>query len=227
MRNIKNYVIVDRIGILTDTFTVDKDTDICTQSAHGLKNGDMVVLTSSGTLPIGLALATIYWIIEATTNTFKLSAISVANYTTGLGGAGYAAVNITADATDTDTYTMHDIGKNIDVSEFRHAIVAVNGYGSTNIDVGFCGSIGKSPAALDDCPDFSATSSDVNSWGWIDIVSLHNNTSIDGSAASISMGGSATNLLYEINVNGLKWLNVLLSGWSAGSVTVTIRLFND
>ncbi len=227
MRNIINYTIVDRVGILTDTFTVVAATDVCTQSAHGLKNGDMVVLTTVTTLPAGLALATVYWIIEATTNTFKLSAISVANYTTGLGGAGYAAVDITDAGTGAHTYTMHDIGKNIDVSDFRHAIVAVNGFGSTNIDVGFCGSIGKSPADMYGCPDFSATSSDVNSWGWIDIVSLHNNTSIDGSAASISMSGSASNLLYEINVNGLKWLNVLLSGWSAGSVTVTIRLFND
>ena len=227
MRNVQSYAIADRLAILTATFTA-ATTDICTANAHGLKNGDMVVLTTSGTLPGGLALATIYWIIEATTNTFKLSATSIEGYTTGLGGAIYAAVDITStESGGTHTFTMHDIGRNIDVSQFRHCIVAVHGTGSTNIDIGFVGSIGKSPTALDDCPDFSASSAYNNSWGWIDIVSLHNNTSIDGSAAQINMAGSAVNLLYEMNINGLKWINILMSGWSAGAVTVIITLFND
>lgn len=225
-RQIKEYTIVDRIGILTANFTAAV-TDIITSNAHGLKNGDMVVLTTSGTLPAGLATSTVYWVIEATTNTFKLCANSVANYTTGEEEFGHPVVDITDTGTGTHTFTMHDIGKNIDVSEFRHAIVSVHGNDSANIDIGFVGSIGKSVADPDGCPDFSATSAYNNSWGWLDIVSLHNNTSIDGSAASISQTGSVVNLLYEINVNGLKWLNILMSGWTAGGVTVRIRLFND
>ena len=227
MRNVKTYTILDRVGILTDTFTA-ATTGICTQSAHGLKNGDMVVLSTTGTLPAGLALLTVYTIIEATTNTFKLSAtIGCPSYTTGNESSPIPIVDITGTGTGTHTYTMHDIGRSIDVSEFRHAIVSVHGNGSTNLDLGFCGSIGKSVSTPDACPDFSAASTYLNSWGWLDIVSLHNNTSIDGSAASISMTGSAVNLLYEINVNGMKWINVLISGWSVGGVTVNIRLFND
>lgn len=226
-RNIKTYTILNRIGILTAVFTVANATDICTSATHGLKNGDMVVLTSDGTLALGLSTGTVYWIIEATTNTFKLSATSVPGYTTGQGGAGYKAVDITADCTDNDTFTMHDIGKNIDVSDFRHAIVAVHSRSSADVDIGFLGSIGKSPSAPEECPDFSAAAAYNNSLGYLDIVSLHNNTSIDGSAASINLTGTDIDLMYEINVNGMKWLNAILSGWTAGDVTITIRLFND
>ncbi len=226
MRNVQNYTIMDRIATLTATFTVANATDTCTSAAHGLKNGDMVVLTTSGTLPLGLSTATVYWVMEAATNTFKLSASPVPLYTTGLGGAGYPAVDITADATDTDTFTMHDIGNNILVQEYRHCIVSVHGTGSTNLDIGFAGSLGKSTTSYA-APDFSATSSNTNSWGWLDIVSLHNNTSIDGSAASINMAGSAVNLMYEVNTNGMRWLNAIMSGWSVGAVTIVARLFND
>jgi len=226
MRNIREYTILDRVGIITDTFTAAV-TDICTAATHGLKNGDMLVLTTAGTLPAGLALATVYYVMEATTNTFKLSASPVPNYTTGQGGSHYPVVDITDTGSGAHTFTMHDIGRNIDVSDFRHAIASVHGNDSANIDIGFCGSIGKSVADIDGCPDFSAASAYNNSWGWLDIVSMHNNTSIDGSAASISMAGTNVNLLYEINVNGMKWVNVLMSGWSAGGITVNLRLFND
>jgi len=227
MRNVKTYTILDRVGILTDTFTA-ATTGICTQSAHGFKNGDKVVLTTTDTLPAGLALLTVYTVIEVTTNTFKLSAtVGCQPYTTGNESAPIPAVTITDTGTGTHTYTMHDIGRNIDVSDFRHCIVSVNSQSNANIDIGFAGSIGKSPTDLEACPDFSATSAYNNAWGWLDIVSLHNNTSIDGSAASISLTGTDAQLLYEINVNGMKWINAILSGWSAGDVTVTIRLFND
>lgn len=224
-RKIKNYTIVDRIGILTDTFTA-ATTDILTQSTHGLKNGDMVVLTTTDTLPAGLATSTVYWVIEATTNTFKLSATSVANYTTGQGGAGYQPIDVTDTGTGTHTYTMHDIGRSIDVSDFRHCIVAVHGNGSTDIDIGFVGSIGKSPTD-DGCPDFSATQAYNNSWDYIEIYDLKTGTAIDGGATQIAQTGTAKHFLYEVNINGLKWLNILMSGWAAGGVTVLVRLFND
>lgn len=224
-RKIKNYIIVDSVGILTATFTA-ATTDICTATAHGLKNGDMVVLTSTTTLPAGLATGTVYWVIEATTNTFKLSATSVPNYTTGLGGDGYQPVDITDTGTGTHTFTMHDIGRNIEVSDFRHCIAAIHGANSANIDIGFVGSIGKS-ATDDGCPDFSAAASDTNSWAYIETIGLINGTAVDGAANAISQTGTAKHELHEININGLKWLNIIMSGWSAGDVTVFCKLFND
>jgi hypothetical protein len=225
MRNIREYIIMDRHSATTDTFTAAV-TDICTQSAHGLKNGDPLVLTTADTLPAGLALATVYYVIEATTNTFKLSLTPCPTYTTGTVPQPVPEVDITDTGTGAHTYTMHDIGRNIDVSEFRHCIVAVHGAGSTDGDIGFVGSIGKS-ATDDACPDFSAAATATNSWTYIDIVGLINGTSVDGSATSIAFTGSATHTMWEVNINGLKWLNAIVSGWTAGTMTIFIRLFND
>jgi len=225
MRQTKHYTIVDRVGTLTATFTAAV-TDICTATAHGLKNGDMVVLTTATTLPAGLALATVYWVIEVATNTFKLSATPVPNYTTGLGGDGYQPVDITDIGTGAHTFTMHDIGKNINVEDFRHCIVAVHGASSANIDIGFVGSIGKSPTS-DDCPDFSAASAYNNSWTYLEAINLLDGVGDDGAANQLSQTGTNQHMLYEININGLKWLNIIMSGWSAGTVSVFCKLFND
>lgn len=74
-------------------------SDIFTETAHGLLTGDgPIQLTTSGGLPTGLALATDYWIIKATDDTFKL-ATSLANALAG------TAINFTSDGTGTHTYT--------------------------------------------------------------------------------------------------------------------------
>jgi len=226
MRQTKHYTIVDSVGILTATFTA-ATTDICTSAAHGLKNGDMVVLSTTTTLPAGLATSTVYWVMEAATNTFKLSASSVPNYTTGEAGSPPApVVDITDTGTGTHTFTMHDIGRNINVEDFRHCIAAVHGANSANIDIGFVGSIGKS-ATDDGCPDFSAAASDTNSWTYIEAINLLDGVGDDGAANQLSQTGTSQHMMYEININGLKWLNIIMSGWSAGDVTVFVKLFND
>lgn len=50
-------------------------SDVITYSAGSfiLKNNDVIALTSSNTLPAGLSVNTEYYIINATTNTFKVS----------------------------------------------------------------------------------------------------------------------------------------------------------
>lgn len=57
----------------TQTFTA-ATTDICTCNDHGLKEGNQIVVATSGTLPTGLAASTRYFPIEIGPNTFKLAA---------------------------------------------------------------------------------------------------------------------------------------------------------
>lgn len=85
--------------VADDTFTAAA-TDICTAVAHGLQTGDGPIrLTTTGTLPAGLALATDYYVIKIDADTFKL-ATSLANAYAG------TAVDIT-DA-GTGTHTLSD-----------------------------------------------------------------------------------------------------------------------
>lgn len=215
---------MDRVGILTANFTAAV-TDIITSNAHGLKNGDKVVLTTTTTLPAGLATGTVYYVIEATTNTFKLSTISISNYTTGVGQIPNA-VDITDTGTGTHTFTMHDIGKNIFVDDFRHCVLILDGASNANMTVKFQASIGKSVDAPEDAPDFSASQAYNNSWDYVEVYDLENGTAIDGDTG-VAQAGTNDHRMFEININGMSWLNAIITAWSAGSATIRIKLFND
>lgn len=78
---------------------VNDTTDVITINNHGYVNGFIVQFSSTGTLPAPLAPGTDYYIINATTNTFKLSA-------TLNGGA----INLLSQGTGTHTVALTDIG---------------------------------------------------------------------------------------------------------------------
>lgn len=78
------------------TFTADAGTDICTHSNINLFPYTRVRLTTSGTLPAGLAPATDYYVIKVTDTTIKF-ATSYANAVAG------TAIDITDAGTGTHT----------------------------------------------------------------------------------------------------------------------------
>ncbi len=85
----------------TDTFTADAGTDVCTWTStanipSNVLTGTRVRLTTTTTLPAGLALATDYYVIRVSDTTFKL-ATSYAN------AVAATAINITDAGTGTHT----------------------------------------------------------------------------------------------------------------------------
>jgi hypothetical protein len=71
-------------------FTVNPATDVFT-SARPVKDGDVVALASSGTLPTGVDSITYYTVTNAGSNTFKLSGVNVTD--TGSGTHYFGVVN--------------------------------------------------------------------------------------------------------------------------------------
>lgn len=82
------------------TFTA-ATTDLCTATAHGFQTGDRVRLTTTTTLPAGLAAATTYYVIYVSANTFKLAASDA------LATAG-TAVDVTDTGTGTHSITGYE-----------------------------------------------------------------------------------------------------------------------
>jgi hypothetical protein len=78
------------------TFTADDTTDICTHTNINLLQYTRCQLTTSGTLPAGLSIATDYYVIKLTDTTIKF-ATSYANAVAG------TAVNITSTGSGTHT----------------------------------------------------------------------------------------------------------------------------
>lgn len=80
------------------TFTAAAATDLITAASHGCGLGLVGRMTTTGTLPAGLSLATDYFVIPVATNTFRV-ATSLANALSG------AYVDITDTGTGTHTFT--------------------------------------------------------------------------------------------------------------------------
>jgi hypothetical protein len=79
---------------------VNTGTETITIASHGFTTGDMVMLSNSGgTLPTGLAAATTYYVVGATTNTLQLSATyggSAINITAAAGGGTHTILGAQA-----------------------------------------------------------------------------------------------------------------------------------
>lgn len=56
-------------------FIVDAGTNVFTSTDHGLVNGQRIKVNTSGVLPSPLATTTYYYVISATTSSFKISSI--------------------------------------------------------------------------------------------------------------------------------------------------------
>ncbi|MBI3936758.1 MAG: hypothetical protein HY323_07255 [Betaproteobacteria bacterium] len=79
---VKGRRLYDPRSIQSYTFTAVAATDVCTAAGGQIMTGEVVRLTTTDTLPAGLALATDYYLIWQSSTTFKL-ATSLANARAG------------------------------------------------------------------------------------------------------------------------------------------------
>jgi len=125
----------------TDTFTADAGTDICTWTStanipSNVLTGTRVRLTTTVTLPAGLALATDYYVIRLSDTTFSL-ATSFANAVAG------TAINITDAGTGTHTVNWllprYTNGAGLNAIFFNPASTAL-GAATPNLSLGYTNS---------------------------------------------------------------------------------------
>lgn len=101
----------ERIDVGTNGGTVftAATSDTITSAGHGLSDGDVLLLTTSNTLPAGLSTGTPYFVRDSATDTFKVSLTS-----------GGAAVDITD--TGTGTHKWHNPTCTVTVREHGSAV---------------------------------------------------------------------------------------------------------
>lgn len=95
------------------TFTADAGTDVFTATGHGLSDGDVVHVSTTGTLPAGLSANTDYFIISSTANTFQLSLTT-----------GGSAVDVTDAGSGTHSATQNPDDTN-DVASLDDAMFGI------------------------------------------------------------------------------------------------------
>lgn len=125
----------------SDTFTADAGTDVCTHTStanfpSNILTGTRVRLTTTTTLPAGLALATDYYVIKVSDTTFKL-ATSYANAILG------TAIDITDAGTGTHTMSRllsrYTNGAGVQAIWFNNNSTAL-GAATPNLDLGYTNS---------------------------------------------------------------------------------------
>lgn len=125
----------------SDTFTADAGTDICTWTStanipSNILTGTRVRLTTTTTLPAGLATATDYYVIRLSDTTFEL-ATSYANSLTG------TQINITDAGTGTHTVTWllprYTNGAGVNAIFFNSNATAL-GAATPNLSLGYTNS---------------------------------------------------------------------------------------
>ena len=125
----------------SDTFTADAGTDVCTWTSttnipSNILTGTRVRLTTTTTLPAGLATATDYYVIKVSDTTFSL-ATSYANAVAG------TEIDITSTGTGTHTVTWllprYTNGAGLNAIFFNPAATAL-GAGTPNLSLGYTNS---------------------------------------------------------------------------------------
>lgn len=113
-------------------------------------------------------------------------------------------------------------GKAILVEDFKNCVFsfATDGGGDAALTVKFQGSI------QDTCPAFGSAQSVTNHWDYVEVVDLEDGTAIDGDTG-VAVASADDYRLLEANINGLKWINAVVTARSAGEVTIKMRTFHE
>ncbi len=218
-QSIQSQNILNAVARITATFTA-ATTDIITANAHGLSVGDRIEFTTTTTLPAGLALNTIYFVMAVTTNTFKVTTNSPDENGTG------TPVDITDTGSGTHTWTITDVGNSISVESFRHKEISVStlgmGAGDTTV-------IKIQGSSQESAPDFHLAKSGTNEWDYVQLVDQEDASTIDGDTG-ISIADADDLRKFAINLDGLVWITAQITTQSdVGNTTVTVKinLYND
>ena len=109
----------------------------------------------------------------------------------------------------------------INCSDFRHAIFSLGTASSANMTIKIVGGIGDTP------PDFSAVASATNRYQTIDFAPTNGAGVITDGDTGVSFAGSDGNEMLSAKVDGLDWIALKITAYSAGTVTADLSLYED
>jgi len=181
-------------------------TDVITDAAHGLSDGDAITVTSTTTLPAGLSLLTVYYVRDATTNTFKVA--------TSNGGA---VVDITGTGTGTHTWQELQRSSIIHVAGRKSATVTLTTSDTVDMTI-------KAYTSDSASPDFLAAQSATNAYDTVKLVDLEDGASIAGDTGLVTT--TAETRRFNLETNGCTWFALVVTH-SDGTLDSQITIFDN
>jgi hypothetical protein len=111
------------------------------------------------------------------------------------------------------------VGNNVNVSDFQHVIIALASPAASTFTVKVQGALENpvpSSVGVPNVPDFSAAASNTNHWTFVNSFNLDDNSNVAGSTGHAVSAAQMVRTV-KVNTSGLDWLNLQVSGLSAGS----------
>lgn len=109
--------------------------------------------------------------------------------------------------------------------DFRHCVfsIATDGGSDAALTVKFQGAISSVSNAS---PAFGSAQSVTNMWDYVEVMDLEDGAAIDGDTG-VAVASADDYRLLEANINGLKYLNAVVTARTEGEVTIKVKMFND
>ena len=123
-----------------------------------------------------------------------------------------------------DAAAITGAGTGVNVQEFQHLIFwfATDGGGDAALTVKFQASISV------DEPDWDSVQSVINEWDYIDALPyMAKSNSIIYGDDGISVVTEDNYGLFQMNCEGLKWINIIVTARTEGEVTVKLKAFSN
>lgn len=96
----------------------------------------------------------------------------------------------------------------------------------TIIMTGFTGTIKFAGSNSDTPPAFGSAAALGNEWDFVKCINQNDGSAVNGGTG---LAGTATTAVYqlEVNTNAFKWIAGIISGYSAGTISVRVKGVND
>ncbi len=114
------------------------------------------------------------------------------------------------------------VGSSILVNDYKNIMIDIATASSANLTIKVQGSYNEPTSA----PAFSSTASATNKWFYVATYDLNNPIGTIGSTGYAFSGTDAVKGL-TVNVDGLVWLNVEISSYVAGSISVNAIVYTN
>lgn len=198
--------IMDAQAANSAVFTTTNATNLFNDVAHGLSNGDCVTVASGTTLPSGLSVSTYYYIINATTDTFKVSTTP-----------GGSAVALADDGTGTHTWYQEVLGSVLNVNEYEYIGISVDAMTTPSVTLKFVGSI------MDTLPAFLNPQSASVRYDFLLSKDREDASTDDGDTGMVI--GAEDHRQIIIETRGLSFISVKTLDFQAGALIIKAKGF--
>lgn len=128
---------------------------------------------------------------------------------------------LTKSVTALNAVTATGASAAIENNQFRHPNVVISTADTTTATIKIQGSLQET------APDFTAAASPTNKWDYVATYNLNNPTSVITGDTGIAYTGTDAVEQLIVNVDGLKWVGVEVTAYTAGTITADVVSFDN